>query len=92
VEDVELTCEEVVWILVVVLDDVVDNVVELSLVLLVELVDTLVVEVDAEMLDVEVIVVEEVVVVEVAVADDDQENVVVLKMTGPYAPQVAFTV
>jgi len=80
--------DELVWTVAVVLGGVAEDVVTLVLFTL-EVVVLVVRVVGA----VEVaVVLSEVVLVVVEMADDDQENVVVVKMTGPRAPQVAFTV
>ena len=83
----ELVVDELVWTLAVVLGGVAEDVVTLVLFTL-EVVVLVVRVVGA----VEVVVVlSEVVLVVVVMPDEDHENVVVLKITGPRAPQVAFT-
>ena len=81
VEVVELDCEELACELVVVLGKLVDDVALLVVLVLVELMLVLVEVVE----DVSVVTLDvvEVVVVEEVTADEDQENVVVLKMGGP---------
>jgi len=79
VEVVELACEELVSVLVVVVDELAEVVV--LLVVLAEL--ELVVDVAVDDVDVWTLDVVEVVVVEEVTADEDQENVVVLKIVGP---------
>jgi len=83
----ELVVDELVWTVAVVLGGVVEDVVTLVLFTL-EVVVLVVRVVGA----VEVaVVLSEVVLVVVVMPDEDHENVVVLKITGPRAPQVAFT-
>ena len=79
-EVVELTCEELDCVLVNELDELAEVVVVLVVLVLVELVVVLVEDVDV--VEVETLDVVEVEVVEVT-ADEDQENVAVLKIGGP---------
>jgi len=81
VEVVEFDCEELACELVVVLGELVDDVALLVVPVLVEL--TLVLVEVVEDVSVVTLDVVEVVVVEEVTADEDQENVVVLKMGGP---------
>ena len=86
--DEELVVDELVSTVAVVLGGTVEDVVTLVLFTL-EVVVLVVWVVGA----VEVaVVLSEVVLVVVVMPDEDHENVVVLKMTGPRAPQVAFKV